>query len=429
MEVRIHSRKLVKPSNPTPHHLRTMKLTCFDQIAPKSYASFVYFYPSHRRTISGEDERFKQLERSLSELLTLFYPLAGRFHEDDNSIDCNDQGAELVEAEVNSHFHVVLRDAGADGNLITQLVPFDELAWTSVMLGVQVNKFNCGGLAVGVSLSHKFADGFTIFSFTNGWANSCNFGLNSVKRLSFDAASVLPPRVLNPLYGVPLPDDNSNKLITKRFVFSGPAITNLKSKTKNSPSRARGVMALIWKARICVAQAKQGKFRDSVLIFPLNIRGKTAIHIPENAAGNFFKNLTVRFTAKGKKPELDELVGLVQDAMKTATENFAKTEAVDELFSSATDCSKEIHEEIVRGTANICVCSSCCGFPYYEADFGWGRPKWIASAHKPTDFVLMMDDSCGRGIEAWVTLEPDDMFRFRQDPDIIAFSSVARSEL
>jgi len=37
MQVRIISRETIKPSSPTPSHLKTLKFSLFDQIAPKSY--------------------------------------------------------------------------------------------------------------------------------------------------------------------------------------------------------------------------------------------------------------------------------------------------------------------------------------------------------------------------------------------------------
>ena len=40
------------------------------------------------------------LKKSLSEILTLYYPLAGKI-KDDLCIDCNDDGAYFVEAQVN----------------------------------------------------------------------------------------------------------------------------------------------------------------------------------------------------------------------------------------------------------------------------------------------------------------------------------------
>ncbi|XWS54539.1 hypothetical protein CRYUN_Cryun10bG0097600 [Craigia yunnanensis] len=432
MEVHIVTRKLIKPSNPTPNHLRDLKLSCFDQIAPPTYGSFIFFFPADSciRT-SSKDERLEKLENSLSEVLISFYPLAGRIVQDRNTIDCSDQGAEYLEAQVNANLNQFILEE-LDAKLLNHLVPYpNELVFTPTVLAVQINKFDCGGLAIGASLSHKFADGYTIFSFLNGWATSCSIGVDRVDCLSFETGSLLPARY-TAMHKIPVPDDHLENLITRRFIFSAAAISALKAKAvtlggdsglkSQQPTSLQLLIAIIWKARIALAQAKQGSLRDSLQIIPYNFRRKTAIPIPPNAAGNLFRNVIVRFTANDRKLELQHLVNLIRNEIKYATESFAKAEQAEDLFLSATNSSREIHEELIKGNTDICVLTSLSKFPYYEADFGWGKPVWIASVHKPVEMVLLMDTRFESGIEAWVTLEPSNMLQFEQDPDILAYS-------
>ncbi|XP_022726352.1 acetyl-CoA-benzylalcohol acetyltransferase-like [Durio zibethinus] len=432
MEVHIQTRKLIKPSIPTPNHLRELKLSCFDQIAPPTYGSFVFFFPADSSiSTSSKDERLEKLQNSLSEVLTCFYPLAGRLDQDRNVIDCHDQGAEYLEAQVNANLNQFILEE-LDSKLLNQLNPFpNELAFTPTVLAVQINKFDCGGLAIGASLSHKFADGFTIFTFVNGWATCCRIGVDRVKCLSFESGSLLPA-IYTATDKIPVPDDNSENLITRRFIFREAAISALKAKTvalagdsphqSHQPSRVQLLIALIWKARIALAQAKHGSLRNSLLIFPYNFRRKTAIPIPPNAGGNLFRNVTVRFTANESKLELQHLVNLVGNELRHAAESFAKTEQAGDLFLSATSSLRKIHEELIKVNTDICLLTSHCKFPYYEADFGWGKPGWIASTHKPGEMVLLMDTKSDSGIEAWVTLEPSNMRQFEQDHDILAYS-------
>ncbi|XVF67254.1 hypothetical protein PTKIN_Ptkin10aG0105900 [Pterospermum kingtungense] len=432
MEVHIQTRKLIKPSTPTPNHLRDLKLSWFDQITPATYGSFVFFFPADRCiSTSNKDERLEKLENSLSEVLTRFYPLAGRFDLDRNAIDCSDQGAEYLEARVNANLNQFILDE-LDPKLLNHLVPFpNELFFSPTVLAVQINKCDCGGLAIGVNLQHKFADGYTLFTLIRRWATCCRIGADRVECLSFETGSLLPAATYTAMHKIPVPEDNSEKLVTKRFIFTATAISALKAQAiamggelkSQQPSRVQVLIALIWKARIAVAQAKQGSLRNSLQIFPYNFRGKTALPIPPNAAGNLFRNVIVRFTADGdRKLELKHLVNLVGKEIRHAAESFAKAEQAEDLILSATDSSREIHEEIIKGNTDICVLTSMCRFPYYEADFGWGKPAWIASAHKPLEFVLLMDTRSNGGIEAWVTLDPSNMLQFEQDPDILAYS-------
>ncbi|XWS39764.1 hypothetical protein CRYUN_Cryun18bG0082500 [Craigia yunnanensis] len=234
------------------------------------------------------------------------------------------------------------------------------------------------------------------------------------------------------MHKIAVPDDNSEYLITRRFIFSAAAISALKAKTvalggdsgleSQQPSRAQLLIALVWKARIALAQAKHGSLKDSLQIFPYKFRRKTAIPIPPNAEGNLFRNVIFRFTANDRKLEMQHLVNLIGNEISLAAESFAKAEQAEDLFLSATNSSREIHEELIKGNTDICVLTSLSNFPYYEADFDWRKPAWIASVHKPVEMVLLMDTRSGSGIEVWVTLEPSNMLQFEQDPYILAYS-------
>lgn len=122
MEVQVVSKKMVKPSVPTPDHHKTCKLTAFDQIAPPDQVPIIYFYNS-----SNIDNIREQLVKSLSETLTKFYPLAGRFVHDGFYVDCNDEGVLYVEAEVNIPLNEFIGQAKKNIQLINDLVPKKKL--------------------------------------------------------------------------------------------------------------------------------------------------------------------------------------------------------------------------------------------------------------------------------------------------------------
>ncbi|KAL4279355.1 hypothetical protein GQ457_03G004320 [Hibiscus cannabinus] len=260
------------------------------------------------------------------QVLTKLYPFAGRLVKDRNAIDCNDQGVEYLEARVcNAEMNQFIMDE-IEAKSVNRLTPFpNELEFTTNILAVQVNKFNCGGLAIGLGLS-----------------------------------------------------------------------------------RTQILIALIGKVRIALAETKNGSSRDSLQFFPINFRGRTGLPIPINAAGNLFVNVTVRCKRPGERnPKRHG--------------SLCESRNGRGLLLSARESSRVIHGELVKGETDICLLTSWCRFPYYEADFGWGKPVWIASAHKATEMVLLLDTagSDDVGIEAWVTLEPDNMARFEQDPDIL----------
>jgi shikimate O-hydroxycinnamoyltransferase len=69
MEVQIISQEIIKSSAPTPHHLRTYKLSGMDQIAALAYVPVILFYsPTNEMSSKNSD----YLKKAFSETLTLF---------------------------------------------------------------------------------------------------------------------------------------------------------------------------------------------------------------------------------------------------------------------------------------------------------------------------------------------------------------------
>ncbi|KAL8255920.1 hypothetical protein R6Q59_030987 [Mikania micrantha] len=86
--------------------------------------------------------------------------------------------------------------------------------------------------------------------------------------------------------------------------------------------------------------------------------------------------------------------------------------------------SKKIGEMLQRNGVEVFTFSSWCGFPLYEIDFGWGKPRWISVTNTPfKNGIMMMDTKEGNGIEVWVNLEEDVMAIFEQDHDLLAYCS------
>ncbi|GMY32503.1 acetyl-CoA-benzylalcohol acetyltransferase-like, partial [Fagus crenata] len=113
------------------------------------------------------------------------------------------------------------------------------------------------------------------------------------------------------------PKINGAPIITRRFVFNGAAISSLKAITTRQPSRVVVVTALIGKALIDLAQARHSHLRDSVICHSLNLRGKTALPIPDNSFGNLYMVTNTQVGGKDieSKVEFHDLVRLLQDSI------------------------------------------------------------------------------------------------------------------
>lgn len=99
MEVQILTKEIIKPSSPTSSHLHRFNISLLDQLATAGYVPVILFFANADGAPPFE-ERSGRLKKSLAETLTRFYPLAGRPREN-SYIDCNDDGAEYVEARAN----------------------------------------------------------------------------------------------------------------------------------------------------------------------------------------------------------------------------------------------------------------------------------------------------------------------------------------
>ncbi|GMN66068.1 hypothetical protein TIFTF001_035138 [Ficus carica] len=172
MKIEVIKRETIKPSSPTPKHLRKLKLSILDQFGPAYLSPILFFFPRTQYLNSDSSERSRILKQSLSISLIHFYPLAGRINQDNFSIDCNDEGAEFVEARINCPLSKILADP--DPRALKKLIPPETVAreelFTSPLLLVLCSFFECGGMTIGACYSHKIADGCTISRHLKCWA-------------------------------------------------------------------------------------------------------------------------------------------------------------------------------------------------------------------------------------------------------------------
>lgn len=174
VKVTVTSTETIKPSSPTPHHLKTHKLSFLDQLHPTIFShTGLYYIMDKSHTQLDLADILNQLKESLSKTLTLFYPLAGRINNDQLSIVCNDEGLYYSEARVNCHLLDFLKKPDLD--LLNDFYPChpskpEPFAKIHPVM-IQVNVFECSGIAIGLCLSHKILDGISTSSFLKGWAS------------------------------------------------------------------------------------------------------------------------------------------------------------------------------------------------------------------------------------------------------------------
>ncbi|KAK4739786.1 hypothetical protein R3W88_003483 [Solanum pinnatisectum] len=439
LDIEIQSRKMLKPSTSTSDNLRILKLSLFDQLAPRSYVPILFNY------LPSSTSSYDKLEKSLAETLTKFYPFAGRFGRDDPfSIDCNDEGVEYVQTKVNAdELPEYLGQANnIESSLLDLILPVMVHMPSSPLFSVQVNVFNNGGIAIGIKVSHIIVDAFTIATFVNELAHTCltgtmtqdNNNLPSFGQLS----SLFPTRVLQ----LPsLPNNTSTigpKIVTRRFVFDALAIENLRKTIKDDsttnddmikqPSRVVVMMSLIWKVLTHISSTKNGNSRNSSLGFTINFRGKLSC-VPSlgHALGNYamFAIANLEASDHSRKDELNDFVKLVGNTIRGTCVAIGKASSVDDISSLTVNNWKKGVEKLLQGDKmDFYGTTSWCKFPWYEADFGWGKPFLVS----PVSFgafegAYLMDTKDGDGIQIIVSLKENDMTEFERDPHILSSTS------
>ncbi|KAL6283248.1 hypothetical protein ACE6H2_014177 [Prunus campanulata] len=439
IKVEIIQRQTVKPSSPTPHHLRNYNLSILDQMAFQTYIPILLFYPNAADATSNNvmatNERCQHLMQSLAKTLTHFYPLAGRI-KGGAVLECNEDGAEFVEARVKCSLSEIFEHP--DPEMLRQFLPVEpesREASTGKLLLVQVNLFECGGMAIGLCISHKFSDAATLSTFINCWAATAHDQSNMLMLPNFGAASLFSP--LNFSNSEPLPslEVKKEKSMTRRFVFDASKIAALQSKVTSSvvpkPTRVEAASALIWKCKIEASSRSSSNMLGTSLIRPsvfshsVNMRKLAVPPLPENLVGNLVNLSSADYSHSGENTTVIDLKGLVakiRGGLEETKERYAAEVVIDS--NEAWQKMKWYLNLLKNDDIDNFLCTSWCRFPFYEANFGWGKPSWVSCVAVTLEATVLMDKRDGSGIEAWVTLSQKNMALFESNKELLAYASL-----
>ncbi|KAG5523117.1 hypothetical protein RHGRI_035057 [Rhododendron griersonianum] len=321
MAMEIISRESIKPSSPTPDHLRTFRLSSLDKFIP----NFLYFphilYYSHDDSTTSinikQAEISPLLIRSLSDALVLYYPFAGRV-KCESSVDCDDQGVDFFEARVDTYLSDII-ESSTSAEVLTKFVPTTSAENGGALLGIQLNYFNCGGIAIDLG-SHG--------------SGRYQYGRGS----EFRRVHSLPAQRST---WAPDPDDFRKSPEhwghTRRFCFSSSKIAALRAAVEASsvvqvvaPTHVEVVTAAIWKWFM----ARKGRDRcaSSKASHVVNIRRRMDLPLSEFV----FRNLAVVVDASGNgEMELGELVSKMREAIGKIDNDGIK--AVERDFESIVE--------------------------------------------------------------------------------------------
>ncbi|XP_047328077.1 stemmadenine O-acetyltransferase-like [Impatiens glandulifera] len=423
LKINILSNEFVRPSSPTNDVFKKYQISSLDQNIPPLSIPIILYYSHDESSPTTQHDMSSRLRESLSDTLTLFYPLAGRLNKGENSVDCNDMGVRYIEAKVDS---LIMDVIGCDETIvIDQLIPPMNKIPSEVdeeeLFVIQVNYFNCGGIAIGAYIPHKIADGCSYFSFITSWA-TISRGDNIVVKPSFISSSLFPPKK-NCVYHIPQLDFGKECLVTRRIVFHGSQIKTMQAKAKidhpdmDEPTRVEVVSAFIWKH---ASGDKPGK--QYVASHMVNLRTRMVPPVPENTFGNLIG--MVYTIPKYEDSDLAILARNVREGIKTINDEAIQSFRGEEGYALMMKLVENMSELLKSKEVELFRFSSWCRFRVYEADFGMGKPIWASIASMNIkNFALFIDSKSKDGIEAWVTMTEEDMTRFQ-----LAFAEANSSE-
>nr|AOR06332.1 acylsugar acyltransferase [Petunia axillaris] len=415
------SRKIIKPSSPTPLSQRIHKLSLMDQMGTHSSAPFVFFYPKQETARSLEPAKVSQIfEKSLSKVLTAYYPFAGRV-KDNSIVECNDMGVDLSEVHIDCPMSTIFHHPRT---YVDDLIFPKGIPWSSpkdsCLVVAQLSHFECGGIALSACISHKVSDGYSTINFLRDWAMVAR---NSDAKPSplFNGASIFkpvnfssPPVVVDP----PLKQN-----VSERYHFSATKLKSLKalisadSKSQNIPTTVEAITAFLCK---CV---NTPTFRPSLLIQAVNIRGtNNDALVPADLVGNAFLPFAV---SAANKEELNyqRLVDELRNGKEKIRDTLKYNKSEELLCSRVPEIARELNKQTSSNDISIYRFTSLRKFPFHDINFGWGMPRKVDLATVPVNMFILLDNQSGGGLDVLVNLEQGEMSAFQSNDELLHFAS------
>ncbi|KAL2481109.1 Spermidine hydroxycinnamoyl transferase [Abeliophyllum distichum] len=391
----------VKPANPTPNEI--MKLSEIDQIKAVTHAPTVYFY--HPTTDFLYSDAIRILKDSLSKVLVIFYPVAGRFHEIGGArleLHCNGEGAILVEAESEWKIQDFALDDFLPNAAMRDLIPKMDYSATPIqeqpLLLAQLTKFSCGGISLGLGISHILVDGPSALHFVNEWSNIASG--ETARIIPFFDRKILqiedPPSSMKEfsvlLTPPPLLIGQSDNMEERKkptrvamLKLSKQQIDKLKSKanedtpyknTIRSYMRYEAVAGHMWR---CVSKARRHADEQlTTLHIPVDYRKRMQPPLPKG----YFGNANLRQAATTTSGELLSkplayASSKIREAIEKVTDEFVRSYIA--LIKTLPDVSVRRNFHTVGctlggfyGNPNMEI-TSWTAMPVFEADFGLGE--------------------------------------------------------
>ncbi|KAH0770826.1 hypothetical protein KY290_014807 [Solanum tuberosum] len=343
-------------------------------------------------------------------------------------------GAEFSSVRINCHMSEILDHP--DASQAESIVFPKDLPWANNyeggnLLVAQLSKFGCGGIAISVCLSHKIGDGTSVLNFVNDWSRMTHSRMTTTLAPKFVGDSVFSSNNYSPIIA-PQMLSNVSECVQKRIIFPTTKLDALRAKVAatsgvENPTRAEVVSALLFKCAIKAASSTTTSMltrRPSKFVHFLNVRNMIKSRLPQSAIGNL---LSV-FSLTATNEQDIELPTLVQNLRKGVEVAYKKDQVEEnELILEVVESMRKGKKPFENNNdeyENVYSCSNVCRYPFYNVDFGWGKPERVGLPNGPfKNLFFLKDYKIGRGVDARVMLQKQHMSEFERDEELLELIS------
>ncbi|XP_012838847.1 PREDICTED: protein ECERIFERUM 1 [Erythranthe guttata] len=280
----------VVPASITPedkiHHL-----TGADLAMKLHHITTVHFFGGD----AAEGLSIEDFKRAMFQWLQLYYPISGRIRRHDGDggrpfVKCNDSGVRIVEAKCAKTVAEWL--ASVDGGdyhrrLVYHQPLLDRDFGFTPLVFLQLTRFKCGGVCVGMRWTHILGDAFSATECINTWGKI--MANQKLPPHSLDSPPITPRHVgpmmtssfchsLKPLdsLGDNWLTPNNFKMQTHTFHITQKQLNSLLSEDRNKCNKItinpfEVISAIVWKSMAKIKETKiitvckKGKFDSSIL--------------------------------------------------------------------------------------------------------------------------------------------------------------------
>jgi shikimate O-hydroxycinnamoyltransferase len=280
-------------------------------------------------------------------------------------------------------------------------------------LRAQVTFLKCGGVVLGTGIHHVTMDGMGAFHFIQTWTGLAR-GLSAAEacvsppshdRTLLRARS--PPRTEfdHPVYSPAYLNGRPRPFVTRVYSVSPKLLADLKSRCAPGASTYGAVTAHLWRC-MCIARGL-APGSDTRLRVPANVRHRLRPPLPRY----YFGNAIVRDLVTVKVGDvLAQPLGFVAETIRKAVDHVddAYVRSVVDYLEAESEKGSQAARGQLMPESDLWVVS-WLGMPMYDADFGWGAPRFVAPAQmfgSGTAYVTQRADR-DDGVAVLFALEPE----------------------